>query len=80
MLQTRGLSSTSPRLILENLTSGKGAYFVVGATERLYKVCGKAADYKIKPADRRNDQVKKLEDGEEMGFSTASREVWHQRT
>jgi len=50
---------------------------VVNATEKLYKVCGEAADYKIPEEDRKLDKVAKLEDGEEVGVSIATRNVWH---
>jgi hypothetical protein len=53
---------------------------VVNATEKLYKVCGEAADYKIPEEDRKLDKVAKLEDGEEVGVSTATQMVWHGRT
>ena len=79
--QTRELSSSAPRAMTNPLARGpKGAYFVVGATERLYKVCGEAADYRITDAERKKDRVAKLEDGEEVGHSTGTRDVWHKRT
>lgn len=54
-----------------------GPYFVVGATERLYKVCGEAANYHITEEERNSDRVVRLDDGEEVGTSIAATSVWH---
>lgn len=78
--QARSLSSTAPRALLDSFGSGpRSAYLVVGATERLYKVCGEAAAYKITEKERKEDSVAKLEDGEEVGQSIAKSPVWHGR-
>ncbi|KAG9257305.1 ubiquinol-cytochrome C chaperone-domain-containing protein [Emericellopsis atlantica] len=52
-------------------------YFVVGATERLYKFCGPVADYRINQKLRDQDEVPKLEDGEEVGESLNPGNPWH---
>ncbi|KAF4121199.1 cytochrome b pre-mRNA-processing protein 3 [Geosmithia morbida] len=75
--QTRDLSTTATRSLLD-LGRGRGAYFVVGATERLYTVCGDAANYEIAEDVRKADEVERLEDGEEVGRSIAKRKVWHE--
>lgn len=75
--QTRPLSTTPARPLL-NLGRGRGAYFVVGATERLYAICGEAANYEITEEERRADKVERLEDGEEVGHSIAKHKVWHE--
>ncbi|CAG9937615.1 unnamed protein product [Clonostachys rosea f. rosea IK726] len=56
-----------------------GPYFVVGATERLYKVCGEAANYHITEEERNSDKVVRLDDGEEVGTSIAATSVWHKK-
>jgi cytochrome b pre-mRNA-processing protein 3 len=62
-----------------NLLGGslRGTYQVLGASERLFKVCTKPADYHITEEERRKDLVQKLEDGEEVGNSVDKYNVWH---
>lgn len=55
-------------------------YRVLGASEKLYKSCAKAADYHITEAERNNDQVDRLEDGEELGTPVDKDNVWHKST
>ena len=71
----RYFSNTASRSLLGG--SLKGTYQVLGASERLFKVCAKPADYHITEEERKNDLVKKLEDGEEVGHSVDKDNVWH---
>lgn len=76
--ETRSFSSSAPRRILGDIGGAIAKpYMVVASTERLYKVCGEAADYHITEQERKKDEVKKLDDGEEVGHSKAARDVWH---
>lgn len=75
--QARSFSSTSAKNFLQGVTQ---PYHVVGATERLFKGCGNVANYKITAQARKEDRVQKLEDGEEVGEATGTRDVWHKRT
>lgn len=50
---------------------------MLGASEKLYKVCGMPADYHISETARKNDQVVKMEDGEELGEPIDKGNVWH---
>lgn len=56
------------------------SYRVLGASEKLYKVCAKPADYHITDEARNNDQVERLEDGEELGKPIDADNVWHKST
>ena len=77
----RLFSSSAPRRILGDIGSAIAKpYMVVASTERLYKVCGEAADYHITEQERKKDEVKQLDDGEEVGHSKAARDVWHTST
>lgn len=79
--QARQFSRSVPREVLESISKRvTQPYLVVGATERLFKICGEAADYRIPSEERKKDQVSKLDDGEEVGHSIATRQVWHNRT
>lgn len=40
-------------------------------------MCSKAADYRITEEERKNDQVERLEDGEEIGRSLEEANIWH---
>lgn len=73
---SRSFSTTPSRSLFQGLTQ---PYQVVGATERLFKGCGDAANYKISADARKEDRVEKLEDGEEVGEAIGTREVWHKR-
>lgn len=53
------------------------SYRVLGASEKLYKLCGMPADYHISEHARKNDEVDKLEDGEEIGKPVDPNNVWH---
>lgn len=53
------------------------AYRVLGASEKLYKSCGKAADYFVSKEARKKDEVERLEDGEEVGRPVDKTNVWH---
>lgn len=76
--QVRYFSRTSQRNMLEGIGGGSSKpYFVVAATESLYKICGEAANYRITEEDRKKDLVTKLDDGEEIGNSTSKVDVWH---
>lgn len=55
-------------------------YRVIASTEQLYKICTRPADYHITPEERKNDQVQRLEDGEEVGHSLHAGNIWHTRT
>ncbi|KAJ6446570.1 3-oxo-5-alpha-steroid 4-dehydrogenase [Purpureocillium lavendulum] len=72
----RWFSSTSARRVL-GMGGLAESYRVLGASERLYKTCSKAADYHITEEERKNDQVEKLEDGEELGHAVDPENVWH---
>ncbi|KAJ4144695.1 hypothetical protein LMH87_003568 [Akanthomyces muscarius] len=69
----RGFSSSSPRHIL----GLRDSYRVVGASERLFKVCAKPADYRITDEERRQDLVQKRDDGEEVGKAKDPENVWN---
>lgn len=71
----RSFGTTSSRSILGS--SFRDAYRVVGESEKLYKACAKPADYRITEDERKNDEVQRLEDGEEMGHSLNKENVWH---
>ncbi|UNI14122.1 hypothetical protein JDV02_000789 [Purpureocillium takamizusanense] len=72
----RWFSSTGARRIL-GMGGLAESYRVLGASERLYKACSKAADYHITEEERKNEQVEKLEDGEELGHPVDATNVWH---
>ncbi|KAL6859592.1 ubiquinol-cytochrome C chaperone domain-containing protein [Trichoderma novae-zelandiae] len=75
---SRGFGSTSSRKILGGLGSSIGeSYRVLGASERIFKACSKVADYRITEEERKNDQVERLEDGEEIGRSVEEGNIWH---
>ncbi|PTB64294.1 hypothetical protein BBK36DRAFT_1178922 [Trichoderma citrinoviride] len=75
---SRSFGSTSSRRILGGLGSSIGeSYRVLGASERIFKACSKAADYRITEEERKNDQVERLEDGEEIGKSLEDGNIWH---
>ncbi|OAA73912.1 Ubiquinol-cytochrome C chaperone [Cordyceps fumosorosea ARSEF 2679] len=69
----RSFSSSSPRQIL----GLRDSYRVVGASERLFKVCAKPADYRITDEERKQDLVQKRDDGEEIGKAKDPENVWH---
>ncbi|KAF4587791.1 ubiquinol-cytochrome C chaperone [Ophiocordyceps camponoti-floridani] len=73
--QTRRVSGTAQRWGL--LSSYTEAYRVIAASERVFKVCSKPADYAISDKVRKEDGVKKLEDGEELGVPLTPLNVWH---
>lgn len=76
----RHFSRTSPSRFLQGISSGTDTaqpYFVVAATERLFKICGAPASYSISAKDRKKG-VKMLSDGEEMGQSTTEGSIWHE--
>lgn len=76
--QARHFSQTRPAEFLKSLaTDTSQPYFVVAATERLFKVCGAQASYTISAAARK-EGVSTLEDGEEVGTSTAKGSIWHE--
>ncbi|KAG6076821.1 hypothetical protein E4U15_004930 [Claviceps sp. LM218 group G6] len=75
-VQARWFSSTPTRSLL-GLGSLGDAYRVLGGTEALYKVCGRVADYSIAEEARKNDQVIKMPDGEELGIPIDENNVWH---
>lgn len=56
------------------------SYRVLGASEKLYKICAQPADYHISEEARNNDQVERLEDGEELGTPIDAGNVWHKST
>ncbi|KAK5990034.1 CBP3-like protein [Cladobotryum mycophilum] len=70
----RRFSNTSSRGLIGGLGD---QYRVLGVSEKLYKACAKAADYRITEEERKNDQVGRLEDGEEVGKSIEEGNVWH---
>lgn len=74
---SRSFSSTGSRKILGIGGSIGESYRVIGASERIFKACSKAADYRITEEERKNDQVGRLEDGEEIGRSTEEGNIWH---
>uniref|UniRef100_A0A8H7NAZ8 Ubiquinol-cytochrome c chaperone domain-containing protein n=1 Tax=Bionectria ochroleuca TaxID=29856 RepID=A0A8H7NAZ8_BIOOC len=79
-LQYRTFSQTAPASVMPKFSAAtSGPYFVVGATERLYKVCGEAANYHITEEERNSDRVVRLDDGEEVGTSIAATSVWHKK-
>ncbi|KOS17922.1 CBP3-like protein [Escovopsis weberi] len=70
----RFFSGTSSRRLLGGIGE---QYRVLGASERLYKACAKAADYRITEEERKNEKVERLEDGEEVGTPLVADNVWH---
>ncbi|KAH7328548.1 thiolase-like protein [Stachybotrys elegans] len=75
---TRSFSSTSSRNLLKGFgTSIASSYRLLGASEQLYKVCAKPANYKITADARKNDTVERREDGEEVGEPLDASNVWH---
>jgi cytochrome b pre-mRNA-processing protein 3 len=75
---TRFFSSTSSRNLLKGFgTSIASSYRLLGASEQLYKVCAKPANYKITADARKKDTVERLEDGEEVGEPIDGSNVWH---
>ncbi|KAK4069991.1 uncharacterized protein Triagg1_6786 [Trichoderma aggressivum f. europaeum] len=75
---SRSFSSSSSRRLLGGLGSSIGeSYRVLGASERLFKACAKAADYHITEEERKNDQVERLDDGEEIGQALEEGNIWH---
>ncbi|POR32829.1 CBP3-like protein [Tolypocladium paradoxum] len=72
----RWFSNTAGRRIL-GMGSLAESYRVLGASERLYKACSRAADYHITEEQRKNDEVERLEDGEELGSPVDKDNVWH---
>ncbi|PNY26933.1 CBP3-like protein [Tolypocladium capitatum] len=73
----RRFSGTAGRRILGMGGSLAESYRVLGASERLYQACSKAADYHITEQQRKNDEVERLEDGEELGNPVDGDNVWH---
>ncbi|OAA33044.1 Ubiquinol-cytochrome c chaperone, CBP3 [Moelleriella libera RCEF 2490] len=73
----RWFGSTRPRRLLGMGSSLGESYRVLGASEKLYKLCGMPADYHISEHARKNDEVDKLEDGEEIGKPVDPNNVWH---
>ncbi|EGX97153.1 Ubiquinol-cytochrome C chaperone [Cordyceps militaris CM01] len=69
----RHFSSSSPRHIL----GLRDSYRVVGASERLFKVCAKPADYRITDEERKQDRVQKRDDGEEIGKAKDAENAWN---
>lgn len=55
----------------------RDSYRVVGASERLFKVCAKPADYSITDEERRQDRVQRRDDGEEVGKAKDPENVWN---
>lgn len=74
---SRSFSSTGSKKILGIGGSIGESYRVIGASERIFKACSKAADYRITEEERKNDQVERLEDGEEIGRSLEEGNIWH---
>ncbi|PNP38603.1 hypothetical protein TGAMA5MH_09474 [Trichoderma gamsii] len=74
---SRSFSSTGSKKILGIGSSIGESYRVIGASERIFKACSKAADYRITEEERKNDQVERLEDGEEIGRSLEEGNIWH---
>jgi cytochrome b pre-mRNA-processing protein 3 len=79
-VSTRWFSSTPQRKILGIGASLGESYRVLGASEKLYKICAQPADYHITEEARNNDQVERLEDGEELGKPIDPDNVWHKST
>lgn len=79
-IHNRCFSQSSRRNLLGIGGSLVETYRVVGASEKLFKVCGKPANYQITAELRKNDQVEKMEDGEEIGASIEKDNVWHNCT
>jgi cytochrome b pre-mRNA-processing protein 3 len=78
---TRSFSSTASRDLLGGFGRSIGdSYRVIGASERLFKLCAKPAAYKISAKTRSSDTVERLEDGEEIGQPLEPNNVWHQST
>lgn len=77
--QIRHFSKTSTARFLQGVGGGTSTqpYFVVAATERIFKICGEQASYRISDEERKKG-VRKLEDGEEVGHSTAKGSIWHE--
>lgn len=74
-------TSKARRSLLESLgASVREPYRVLGATQKLFKACAAPANYKITEEERKNDEVLKLEDGEEVGKPTTEDNVWHTST
>jgi cytochrome b pre-mRNA-processing protein 3 len=75
----RHFSKTGTARFLQGVGGGTSTqpYFVVAATERIFKICGEQASYRISEAERK-DGVRKLDDGEEVGHSTAKGSIWHE--
>ncbi|KAI9166699.1 putative 3-oxoacyl-[acyl-carrier-protein] synthase [Paramyrothecium foliicola] len=73
----RNFSETSRRSFLGGMGGITNSYRVVGATDRLFKLCADPADYYITPEARKKDQVERLEDGEEVGNAVHEGNVWH---
>ncbi|KAH6610739.1 hypothetical protein Trco_000759 [Trichoderma cornu-damae] len=75
---SRSFGSTSSRQILGGLGGSiRESYRVLGASERMFKACSKAADYRITEEERKNDQVKRLRCGEELGHPLEDGNIWH---
>ncbi len=49
-------------------------YQVWGQTKEMYNACARQADYDISENDRKEDKIKILEDGEELGTGST---MWH---
>ncbi len=49
-------------------------YQVWGQTKEMYNACARQADYVISENDRKEDKIKTLEDGEELGTGST---MWH---
>ncbi|KAG5981534.1 hypothetical protein E4U55_002838 [Claviceps digitariae] len=73
----RWFSSTPTRRLLGLSSSLGESYRVLGASEKLYKACGRPADYHISEAARKKDKVVKMEDGEELGNPLDKDNEWH---
>ncbi|CAM1505397.1 Fc.00g110340.m01.CDS01 [Cosmosporella sp. VM-42] len=77
-IPVRHFSRTTQRNLLKGLGSSMAEpYRVLGATEQLFKVSSKAADYHITEKERKDDVVQHAEDGEEVGHSLNPENVWH---
>lgn len=74
----RTFTSSAQRQLLGS--SLRDSYRVVGASERLFKVCAKPADYHITDEERKKDLVQKRDDGEEIGKAVDPENVWHKST
>jgi cytochrome b pre-mRNA-processing protein 3 len=73
----RPFSSTSRRALLGFGGGIVDSYRVVGATDRLFKLCAAPANYYITQEERKKDMVTRLEDGEEVGHAAEEGNVWH---